>query len=182
MSPGGWIRRQLDRPIGESERRAAFTVVTVVLIAATLLLAMTSTGVPAARHARGPRANRTPIVHARDDTATRWTPAVAATARSTAETFLAGYLPFLYGQVPVSAVRDATGAFVGALEHTPMRVPPGIRRLHPRVVGVTVSRQGPSGAIAVALVGDAEVVHYPIRLILTQSGSHWRVAGLEAML
>ncbi len=51
MNAPGWVRRQLERPIGEVERRAAFIATMLVLIAAALLLAITSTGVPAARRA-----------------------------------------------------------------------------------------------------------------------------------
>ncbi len=166
MSARGWIRRQLDRPIAGREGRTA-TVCGLLLLLAAAGLVLTR---PSPLHCRRrQRSGPHPGVHASGRVAQRWTPAIAAATRSTAETFLAGYLAYLYGQAPASAVKDATEAFVDALEHEPLRVPPGIRALHPRIVSVIVSPQAPGRAIAAAVVSDGEVVHYPIGLILTQT-------------
>lgn len=177
MSARGWIRRQLDRPIAGREGRTA-TVCGLLLLLAAAGLILTRPSPSTVTGGKG--ADRTQVVHASGRVAQRWTPAIAAATRSTAETFLAGYLAHLYGRAPASAVQDATEAFVDALEHEPLRVPPGIRALHPRIVSVTVSPQAPGRAIAAAVVSDGEVVHYPIGLILTQTGRRWRVSGLDA--
>ena len=103
----------------------------------------------------------------------------SAEAKATAVTFLHGYLAYLYGKAKASQIKDASGDFVGSLEHARAEVPPGIKALHPRVVSVDVSAQAPGHAIATALVSDAEVVHYPIRLVLTESAPGWQVSGLQ---
>jgi hypothetical protein len=177
MSPRGWIRRQLDRPLAGHELRAAAVCGLLLLAAAGLILTSpTHSRIGSDEHAR----STTRTVAASGELIPRWTPAVAAETKATAETFLAGYLAYLYGRAPARQVKDAAGDFVLALERERQQVPPGIRALHPRVVGVDVSPQAPGRAIAVALVSDAEVVHYPIRLILAQTGSAWRVSGLES--
>ncbi len=176
MSPRSWIGHQLEQLLAEHRHRAA-TVCGLLLLLAAVGLVLNRPDTSAVVGSE--QANRTPALHASGSAAPRWTLATSAATKSTAERFLAGYLAYLYGRAPASTVQDATGAFVRILQHEPLRVPPGIRGLHPRVVGVNVSPQPPGRAIALALVSDAEVVHYPIRLTLTQTGSRWRVSGLQ---
>jgi hypothetical protein len=176
MSARGWIRRQLDRPLAGHERSAVTVCGLLLLLAAAglVLPSPRSSGV-----AGGERRPRTQVVHASGTAAPRWTPAVAAHTKSTAETFLATYLAYVYGQAPASGVKDATSALVHSLEHEQLRVPPGIRALHPRVLRVTFSSQATERAVAIALITDAEVVRYPIGLVLTESGGRWHVASVE---
>jgi hypothetical protein len=177
VSPRRWIRRQLERPIAGHERSTT-TVCGLLLLLAAAGLILTSPSRPAVE-SRRPAHLTTASAPARGEATSRWTPAIAAEAKATAATFLHGYLAYLYGQAPASQVKDATGAFVGSLEHARGEVPPGIKALHPRVVSLAVSPQPPGHAIATALVTDAEVVHYPIRLLLTESSPGWQVTGLE---
>lgn len=178
MSGLGWIRRQLDRPLTGHERSAATVCGLLLLLAAAGLILTSPTHSAVGSSERARPTTRTGT--ASGEAIPPWTPAVAAETKATTETFLAGYLAYLYGSAPASQVKDSTGGFVRALEREWLQVPPGIRALHPRVIGVSVSQQTPGRAIATALVSDAEVVHYPIHLILTQTGSRWRVSGLEA--
>lgn len=178
MSPRRWIRRQLQRPIAGHERSTA-TVCGLLLLLAGAGLILTSPSRPAVERRRPAHPTTASIPAARGEARPRWTPAIAAEAKSTAATFLQGYLAYLYGQAPASQVKDASGAFVGSLEHARGEVPPGIKALHPRIVSLAVSPQPPGHAIATALVTDAEVVHYPIRLLLTESSPGWQVTGLE---
>jgi len=177
MSRRGWIRRQLGRPIAGHERSTA-TVCGLLLLLAAAALILTSPSRPAVERSRRARPT-TASAPARVEARSRWTPAVAADAKATAATFLHGYLAYLYGQAPASRIEDASTGFVGSLEHARPEVPPGIRALHPRVVSVDVSPQAPGDAMATALVGDAEVVRYPIRLVLTEDEPGWQVSGLE---
>ncbi len=179
MSPRRWIHRQLQRPIVGHERSTA-TVCGLLLLLAAAGLILTSPNPPAveSRRPARPRLASTPAT--RREAKSRWTTATAADAKSTATKFLHGYLAYLYGQAPASQVRDASGAFVGYLEHARGEVPPGIKALHPHVVSLAVSPQAPGHAIATAIVTDAEVVHYPIRLLLTEGSPGWQVTGLES--
>ncbi|MGA2452130.1 MAG: hypothetical protein ABSG93_01310 [Solirubrobacteraceae bacterium] len=164
-----WIRRQLDRPIGESERRAAFTAISVVLIAAALLLAMTSTGVPASQQPRAPHPPTSTVGPVKGG-------AAPAEALRAARTFLAGYLAFAYGHGPASAVKDAASGLAAALRRRARLVPPALRRLHPRLVAVRSS----TGAtiVVTGVVKDSEVVAYPIRVVLAAHGGRYLVTGL----
>ncbi len=177
MSPRRWIRRQLERPVAGHERSTAAVCGLLLMLAAAGLI-LTSPSRPAVE-SRRPAHPATASAPARGEANSRWTPATAAEAKGTAGTFLHGYLAYLYGQAPASQVKDATGPFVASLEHARREVPPGIKALHPRVVSLAVSPQPPGHAIATALVTDAEVVHYPIRLLLTESSPGWQVTGLE---
>jgi hypothetical protein len=178
VSPRRWIRRQLQRPIAGHERSTA-TVCGLLLLLAAATLILTSPNRPAveSRRPASPSLASTPAT--RGEARPQWTPAIAAEAKSTAATFLHGYLAYLYGQAPASQVKDATWTFVGSLEHARGEVPPGIKALHPRVVSLAVSPLPPGHAIATALVSDAEVVNYPIRLRLTEGSPGWQITGLE---
>lgn len=179
MSPRRWIRRQLERPIAGHERSTA-TVCGLIFAVAAAGLILTSPSHPTLESSRrGHPTKATATTREQGEAKPWWTPAIAADARSTAATFLHGYLAYLYGQAPASQVTDASAAFVGALEHARGEVPPGVNGLHPRVVSLDVSPQPPGHAIATALVSDAEVVHYPIRLALTEGSRGWLVSGLE---
>ncbi|HTU31505.1 MAG TPA: hypothetical protein VMF07_19090 [Solirubrobacteraceae bacterium] len=178
MSPRRWIRRQLQRPIAGHERStAAVCGLLLLLVAAGLIL--TSPRRPAVESRRPVRPSLASTPSTRGQARPRWTPAIAAEAKATAATFLHGYLAYLYGHAPASQVNDASGPLVGSLEHARGEVPPGIKALHPRLVSVAVSPQAPGHAIATALVTDAEVVHYPIRLVLSKGSAGWQVTGLE---
>ena len=171
MNTPAWIRRQLDRPIGERERRGAFTAISVVLIAAALLLAMTGTGVPASQQPRHPHAAASAV-----DPMKR--PAPPAEALRTARTFLYSYLAFAYGRGPASAVRDTTSSLAAALRERARVVPPAMLRLHPRLVSLHASNSTGEAILVTGLVKDDEVVAYPIRVQLAARGGHYLVTGL----
>jgi hypothetical protein len=171
MNAPAWIRRQLDRPIGERERRAAFTAISVVLIAACLLLAMTSTGVPARQEGREP--HEMPSA----DGAVRRA-ASSAGALRVARRFLDGYLAFTYGHGPASAVKDTTSSFAAALSDRARMVPPALLGLHPRLVALRATSSTGSSIVVTGLVKDSEVVAYPIRVRLAALGGRYLVSGL----
>jgi hypothetical protein len=180
VSPRRWIHRQLQRPIAGHERSTATVCGLLLLLAAAGLILTSHTNPPTVESRPPARPSLASTPATRGEARSRWTTATAADAKSTATTFLHGYLAYLYGQAPATQVRDASGAFVGYLEHARGEVPPGIKTLHPHVVSVTVSPQAPGHAIATAIVTDAEVVHYPIRLLLAEGSPGWQVTGLES--
>jgi hypothetical protein len=171
MNAPAWIRRALDRLIGEGERRAAVTAISVVLSAAALLLAMTGTGVPASQRVRVPRAAASipgPVKRA----------APPAEVLSAARTFLGGYLAFAYGRGPASAVKDTTSRLAAALSGRARMVPPALRRLHPRLVALRVTSSTGGAIVVTGLVTDGEVVAYPIRVQLAARRGRYLVSGL----
>jgi len=174
MSVAAWVRHQLDRPLAEHERRAATATLCLLLLVAAVALVLTRPARPAAANAEQrhrshlSQAATVPAIHT-------LTPA----ARATVETFLGGFLKYIYGRAPVGAVPDATSALIASLEQHPPRVPQGLRALEPRVVEVFTA-PAPSGLDeATAIVSDEEAVDYRISLVLTTSRGRELVAGLD---
>src|SRR4051794_23479414 len=60
-------------------------------------------------------------------------------ALAAARRFLAGYLPYSYGQAPASRIVAATAPLARALRRHPPRVPASTRRLAPRLVALQVA-------------------------------------------
>ncbi len=175
-----WLTSLRDRPIAESERAAAMATVTVLLLAAAILLALS-------RPSNGPRP--TPQRHPGPSVVQRTLPVVAqATESSTAQLtpqvarvadlFLAGYLGYIYGHAPASAIGGATPALLESLRSSPPRVSPGMRVRRPRVVALHTSAS--SGLLRVsAVVNDGGLVDYSIGLLLAAHGGRLLVSGLE---
>jgi hypothetical protein len=175
-----WLTLLRDRPITESERRAAMAAVVVLLTATALLLALTRPdGQPrrvtkrlspslarsaSAEHAQAPDTSTAPL-----------TPAVARTSKL----FLAGYLAYLYGHTPASQIRGATPALVHSLEDHLPRVSPGMRSREGRLVSLHTT-PAPSGLLGVSvLVTDGGLIDYPIGLLLASRGGRLLVTGLD---
>jgi hypothetical protein len=169
-----WLRHQLHRPLAEHERRAAIAALCVLLLVAAVALVLTRPAKPAAPNA-GHEHRRVASPAATVAATQVLTPA----ARAAVETFLGGFLKYIYGRAPVGAVSDATSALIASLEQHPPRVPQGLRALEPRVVEV-LATPAPSGRLeATAIVSDEEDVDYRISLVLTISRGRELVAGLD---
>jgi hypothetical protein len=169
-----WLR---DRPIAERERRATIAGVAVLLLASAVLF---TASMPAGR-TRHP-APRKPVASAngapRSPIPEGGTASDAAASR-TAHDFLAGYLAYLYGHAPASAVIRATQALSHSLLAHPPIVSPGVLAHHPRVLSLRGAR-APLGLIGVsALVNDGELASYRVRLILTRTRGRLLVIAVE---
>ncbi len=175
-----WLTSLRDRPIAESERGAAMATVTVLLIAAAILLALTRPGGQPQRTTGRPSpslARSASAVHAQSP-ATSTAPLTPAVAR-TARLFLAGYLAYLYGHTPASHVEGATAALLHSLEDHPPRISSGVRSREARLVSLHAT-PAPSGLVGVsALVTDGGLVDYPIGLLLASRGGRLLVTGLH---
>jgi hypothetical protein len=175
-----WLTSLRDRPIAESERRAAMAVVVVLLAATALLLALTRPDGQRQRTTERPSpspARSASAVHAHGpDTSTApLTPGIARAA----DLFLAGYLAYLYGHTPARQIKDATAALLHSLEAHPPRVSPGMRSREARLVSLHTTH-APSGLLGVsARVTDGGLVDYPIRLLLAPRGGRLLVSGLD---
>jgi hypothetical protein len=183
------LQALLERPIAEHERRRAFALAaSVVLIAAVGLLA---------------------LGRAADDAPRRVVPAPEATERpapapspppggagvegaglpdgvpprgveSAARRFLDGYLGYLYGRGPVSAIRAAAPELARRLSRARLRISPATRHRRPRVAELSAQRLGRGGEIVVAQIADGDIAHYPIELVLERRSGRWLVARVEA--
>jgi hypothetical protein len=176
-----WLISLRDRPIAESERGAAMATVTVLLIAAAILLALSRPGGQSRRTSQRPPApsvvTSAPSSRARasESGTAPLTPAIARAA----DLFLAGYLGYLYGHAPASAIEGATTALVRSLQADPPRVSPVMRTRQARVLALHTA-PAPSGLVAVsALVTDGGLVDYPIGLLLASRDGRLLVSGLD---
>jgi hypothetical protein len=103
-----------------------------------------------------------------------------SSARSTAEAFLEGFLKYIYGRAPARTVTGTTVAFLRSLEQQHLRVPPGMRSRHPRIVSIGVAPAAqPGTVVATALVSDEEDVDYRIAVVLASSRGRELVTGLQ---
>jgi hypothetical protein len=176
-----WLRSLRDRPIAESERGAAMATVTVLLLAATISLALSRpSGGPRPTPPRHPGpsvAKSTPSVVARatESSTALLTPVVARAA----DLFLAGYLRYIYGHAPASALAGATPALLRSLRAHPPRVSPGMRARRPRIVALHGTSASPGQLRVSAVVNDGGLADYSIGLLLAAHGGRLLVSGLE---
>jgi len=177
-----WLTSLRDRPIAESERAAAMATVTVLLLAAAILLALSrpSNGPrPTPQRHPGPSvAQRTPsvVAQATESGTAQLTPQVARAA----DRFLAGYLGYTYGHARASAIVGATPALLRSLRAQQTRVSPGMRVRRPHVVALH-STPAPSGLLRVsAVINDGGLVDYSIGLLLAAHDGRLLVSGLES--
>jgi len=114
MTLAARVRRQLDRPLTEHERRVASVLLAMVLAAASAALVLTHPPSTATRsrehHGSAPASAQAP------------TGSVAVVPRAvtgTVDGFLVGYLRYLYGRGSASRVENATASFSRSLEQHP---------------------------------------------------------------
>jgi hypothetical protein len=175
-----WLTSLRDRPIAESERATAMATVTMLLLAAALLLALSrpSNGPrPTLQRHPGPSiAQRTPIRPAQTPESS--TAPLTPLVERAADLFLAGYLSYTYGHAPARAIDGATPALLRSLRAHPPLVSPGMRARRPRVVALHTSAS--SGLLRVsAIVNDGGLVDYSIGLLLAAHDDRLLVSGLE---
>ena len=179
----GWLTSLRDRPIADGERGAAMATVTVLLIAAAILLVL-SQPEPGGRSRRTSRRHPAPsVVQSAPAPRARASENVTASltlgvARA-ADLFLTGYLGYLYGHTPASQVKGATTALVRSLQADRPRVSPVMRTRQARVLALHTI-PAPSWLVGVsALVNDGGLVDYSIGLLLAPRGGRLLVSGLE---
>lgn len=97
-------------------------------------------------------------------------------AEQAARTFLAGYLPWLYGAGPAVAIRAATSQLTAQLKAHPPTIPPTFQGLHGRLDSLGMQRAA-DGWRAFALVTDP---HTSCNLVLSvePAGGRWLVASV----
>jgi hypothetical protein len=176
-----WLTSLCDRPIAGSERATAMVTVTVLMVAAAILLTLSQPhgqsrqssslrSVP--RIVQGTSASR---VRISEESTTLLTSRVARAA----DLFLTGYLGYLYGHAPVAAIEGATPALLRSLRAQPARMSPGMLGRRPRVVALR-SSPATAGLLGVsALVNDGGVVDYSIGLHLALHRGRLLVSALE---
>jgi hypothetical protein len=177
-----WLISLRDRPIAERERHTALTVVAVLLAASAVLLTATRpVGRPHYPASRRPgvavRSAPRPVPTSGAGNAAPVTPVAARVAQR----FLAGYLAYLYGHAPATAVRDATPALLRSLRAHPPLVPPAMRARSPRVLSLHPA-PAPLGSVGVsALVNAGELASYQVVVLLAPKRGRQLVSTVEGI-
>lgn len=178
------LRTLADRPIAEHERRRAFALAAAsVLIATARLLTLQAPdqGDVALRPAPAQPEPQAPAPAAPASPGAGRPGGVASReAESTARRFLEGYLAYLYGRGPVSAIRGATHELAGRLRRARPRISPATRRRRPRVIELSAQALGRNRELVVAQIADGDIAQYPIELVLEHQSGRWLVARVEA--
>ena len=104
-------------------------------------------------------------------------PSGSAAAARAARAFIAGYLPWLYGQGQVSAIHDATAGLIGQLKAYPPNIPPSLQGLHPRLAALGMQRRAP-GWQALANVTDGRQT-YDLTLTVVRDHGRWLVSDVS---
>lgn len=95
-----------------------------------------------------------------------------------ARAFLDGYLPWLYGQGPLRAIHDTTGALLAGLSRRPPRVPLTMRSLHPKFAAIALQHHR-GGWQALPNISDGRET-YELVLTMTQTRGRWLVSGVSS--
>lgn len=175
------LREFLDRPFRD-QPRAVLALGALVVIGIILALSLPRGGSKPNTSA-SPQQPAAPVI---TGSGTRTTAAVPATpttaelasARRTAQRFLASYLPALYGRKPLRDVPAISAHVRRALVRT-RPAPAAIRRRHPRLVGLEAQPQAARSVLMTATVDDGVVT--PFHLIFTierQPDGRWLVTDL----
>lgn len=176
------LRALANRPLGDDDRPRLFAIAVAVIVACAALLALwDDPAPPRARTLPAPAADLPPA----DPVATPAgvadpvaSPAEVARAKRTARRFLAGYLPYSYGQGPASAISGASPALRRRLASERPRVPAQVRARHPRVRLVQTEGATARDARLTALVSDGRR-RYTVRLALARTTGGWTVTAVD---
>lgn len=129
--------------------------------------------------------HKTPAVNPRAPLVLNPAPGTATTvaqepsleAQRVARRFLASYLPVLYGRRPARAIVYADQHVLASLASA-SRTPPAPRRSHPRVIGLTASRQSNGSVLEIATINDRTIPAYRIVFTVAKQDGAWRVTQL----
>src|SRR4051794_7137433 len=100
-------------------------------------------------------------------------------ALAAARRFLAGYLPYSYGQAPATRIEAAATPLARTLRRQPVRVAAAERRFRPRLIGLEVMEvNGDLGFDLAATVEDGRR-RYALAVAVRAEGARWRVVALS---
>ena len=103
-----------------------------------------------------------------------------AAARTAAATFLAGYLPYLYGRARPRTISNVSAGLRAKLASQPPRVTPAQRSRHPRLIALSAIGRQPGQVLATATITDGGAAPYSIRLIIGRTHGRWLVTAIPS--
>lgn len=191
------LRLLLNRPLNDADRPRLFAIAAALIVAAAVVLAALDDAGPAPERDE-PTAPAAAPLDAPADVAAASSPspraappseegtpapgaaasrADVAQAKRAARRFLAGYLPYTYGQRAAQEIEDVDPHLRRRLARDRPRVPPRERRRRPRLELLHADGAGRDRARMVALVSDGRR-RYTVDLELARTSSGWRVAAV----
>ena len=106
-------------------------------------------------------------------------PRKARAATAAARAFLAGYLPYSYGQSDAQRIRAAATPLLRELKASPPRVPASVTRARPQLISVRAeAATGGSNVDVVAVVEDGQR-RYRIPLAVRHARHRWLVTAVR---
>ena len=105
-------------------------------------------------------------------------PPGSAGAESAARVFLRGYLPWLYGHAPLSAITAATSGLLAGLKAHPPRIPPTMPALRPKVAAIAMQRRA-YGWQGLPNISDGHET-YELVLTVAQTRGRWLVNNVSS--
>lgn len=96
-------------------------------------------------------------------------------ARAAAEGFLAGYLPWLYGQARAAQIHDLTAGLAARLSAARATATPAERAAVAKVVSLQVTGPEPGEALALAYIDDGQGADSALAFQLVVQGGAWLV-------
>jgi hypothetical protein len=193
------LRLLLNRPLIDADRPRLFAIAAALIVAAALVLTALDDAGPAperdqrAAPAAAPLDAPTDVAGASSPSpapkaappSEEGTPAPGAVAsradvahaKRAARRFLAGYLPYTYGQRAAREIADVDPELRRRLASDRPRVPPQERRRRPRLELLHADGAGRDRARMVALVSDGRR-RYIVDLELARTSSGWHVTAV----
>lgn len=101
-----------------------------------------------------------------------------AAARTATRRFLAGYLPYLYGQGRASQVQPVSASVARTLRAGRARITPAQAARRPNVRALEVVGQSANSALATVTVADGGPAPYRLTLTVERRERRWLIADL----
>jgi hypothetical protein len=191
------LRRLLNRPLADIERRRLFLVAVVVIVAAAAGFSLlddhgspvgdsgagvTSSGTSSLRSApfddpAGVVALEAPSEEGRLSASQEASRVDVTRAKRAARRFLAGYLAYSYGRADAGQIRTAAPGLRRRLAAEQPRVPARVRRRRPRLLLVQADGVGRLRGRLLALVGNGSR-RYTVGLELARTRIGWAVTDV----
>jgi hypothetical protein len=105
-------------------------------------------------------------------------PRGSAAAENAARLFLHGYLPWLYGQMPLRAITGATSGLLAGLKAHPPRIPPTMQTLRPKVAAIAMQRRGHGWQVLPNISDGHET--YGLVLTVAHTRGRWLVNNVSS--
>lgn len=183
---GARLKARADQPIEQSHKGIAIALMVLLVVTAIVLSvvkfptpkdpAPARTPPPAAAPAPTPAVAPEPTSTTAVGTPEDVTAGTLKDAKHAARRFLAGYLPYTYGQQPIRRIKGASPALIQMLKANPPRVPPAsdANRRRPTIDALTTAENATGTTVTfAALVSDGAQDPYSVTVTVELVDGKW---------